>query len=411
MRRDESQSGHLSSIATSTIRAVLVTAFEPGLLSEHARDISQVDPGTCVLQYVCHSGPGSVKVLRRHWSAGEAPTVALAAEDPGCVSCAIAADLSAVLARFAGAGIDRATIVLPAGADPAHMALRLEARGTQPVAVSSIQLIADASRLAADLESGADADHWGALSWEGDQRWLAMAVGSLISAADCVILRNADDHADAAVAAALAHHINPNARITQDRLAPALSGFRAELAAAKRDAAGRPFAVAQPSAGVRSSVVTKARPCHPQRLIDAISSIARHVLRVEAQIWLPNRPREVLQLHVSARMASLDVAGLWLREDGDWSAVTPNRQAAAAMNWHPEWGEARTHFIVTTLDDGHRGGGAHDAICEQLEAVLFDDSELADTDAWAAIADPFEQWLGEYQPPADPGRAHPQSNL
>ena len=141
--------------------------------------------------------------------------------------------------------------------------------------------------------------------------------------------------------------------------------------------------------GVRLVLFSARRPFHPERLHDALDVLLDGVVRTRGRIWLATRPEAVLWLESAGGGLQVGHAGDWLdgAGPGAWEAASDERQAIAALGWHPRFGDRAQDLVVLS----------HAADPDEIDAVLrgalLTDLELAaGEDVWRALPDPFGWW-------------------
>ncbi len=142
------------------------------------------------------------------------------------------------------------------------------------------------------------------------------------------------------------------------------------------------------AADVTLSLFTAQRPFHPERLHAALDHLLDGVVRARGRIWLATRPADVLWLESAGGGLQIGHAGTWLDTDPvAWAHADPERRAAAALHWHPRWGDRLQQLTVLTCDADPA------AISAALRGALLDDDEIAAGEAaWRELADPFGWW-------------------
>ncbi|MCX6459149.1 MAG: GTP-binding protein [Actinobacteria bacterium] len=342
----------------------IVTGTRSADLAEHARALSNqtLEP---VLQYVFATASKQHALLRRHWLAGLAPTVTLIAENPDCIGCAIGADLI----RFAADNdTSQLAAILPPGTDATHMAQTVD---RQPHAHTRyVRALVDAHTVMADLASNDDLDNTEMVSWYGDQRWVAHAVIGLITTADQVLI-SGDYPAPETIA--VIKHLNPAARLhfAPPQFDESPATFR-NGPTTRRDPYAALKQPCEPAAGVRTSIIHEELPIHPQRLLDEITAVAGHVIRIDGDVWLASQSELAFRLHASAGIASLDPRGPWEITSDDSTQRAPV-----------------TRLVVTTTETA-AGNDPHVAVVLRMRASLLTRDEFgAGRALWDTFDDPF----------------------
>lgn len=162
----------------------------------------------------------------------------------------------------------------------------------------------------------------------------------------------------------------------------------------------------QPDAGVSLTLFTDRRPFHPARLHDALQQLAGAVVRARGDVlWIASRPDLALRVEIAGANALVGLLGPWLAtSDADaWERVDPARQAMAALDWDPYYGDRRAEIVVVSheLPAGE--------VSDVLRNALLTDAEMATgVDVWREYDDPFGDWHTE--PHSGPDSDVPESN-
>ncbi|GAA3246090.1 GTP-binding protein [Pseudonocardia petroleophila] len=396
---------------------VLTGLTAPGVEDVVTR-LRTLDPDVAVLHHDLRDvGAGLVRRRLRTRDADVTTTVELA---HGCVSCTLREDLLPQLRALAGpGGPARIVLHLDPVLEPENLCWSLlhvlvDGRPVvDEVELLGVVAVVDAGTWFADATGDATLPERGCpepgrAGDDADERTVAqVAVGQAEFADLLVVTGTADAWERARLDAVLA------------RLAPAAPRVRAGAldervfapGAARR---GRPDDVHAPllagtppldgDCGVRLVVFSARRPFHPERLHDALDVLLDGVVRARGRIWLATRPEAVLWLESAGGGLRVGHAGDWLDGAGDaaWEAASPQRQAIAALGWHPRFGDRAQDLVVLS----------HAADPDEIDAVLREalltDLELADPDAWGALPDPFGWWHTDPCAPAADAVAGPE---
>ena len=322
----------------------------------------------------------------------------------GCVSCTLREDvlpLIRVLARRPGTR----RIVL-------HLDPVLE---PEQVCWAVLHVLVDGSTLADDVRLGGvitvlDPPGWlvdaigedepadrGLAVLPDDERTLAQLVVGQAAFADLLVHPpDRDDPAEAwrrVRADAVLARLTPLApRIGVADLDPAdpLAGLPATARRGVPDTPHAPLLRGQPplgvDAGVALVVFTARRPFHPDRLHAAMDVLLDGVVRAAGRIWLATRPEAVLWVESAGGGLQLGYVDRWLaaQDEAAWATADAERRAAAALRWHPRWGDRRQELTVLTC------GADPEEVEAALHGALLTDAELLAGEAvWAHYPDPF----------------------
>lgn len=345
---------------------------------------------------------GTLRRRVRHRGLDQTTPVALA---HGCVACALREDVLPIV-RALGARVDVDLVVLHL--DPALTpeqvcyALLHVVSGDGPVTdertgtvdLRGVVAALDAGTWLADATgTGAVADRPDLAGIPGDERTLAQLVVGQVEFADLVVVDpGAAETWQLLRTEAVLRRLAPRATaVAPGRLDERvlLTGLPAGARRGRPDPAHAPLLAGEPPLGpeadVRLSLFTARRPFHPERLHAALDHLLDGVVRARGRIWLATRPSDVLWLESAGGGLQLGHAGTWLDTDpAAWAGADPERRAAAALHWHPRWGDRVQQVTVLTCD------GEPDAIRAALRGALLDDAEIAAGDAaWRELPDPF----------------------
>ncbi|ANY07358.1 ribosome hibernation factor-recruiting GTPase MRF [Pseudonocardia sp. HH130630-07] len=376
----------------------------------------QLDPDVVVLHHDLRDlGRGLVHRRLRDGGRDEHSVLEL---DHGCVSCTIRADVLPTLAALAGA-VPRVVLHLDPCLEPEPVCWALGAvlvdpgRGRAPcpatdlVDLRGVVTVLDPQTWLDDATGDVTLPERGLTTLPDDERTIAqLAVGQVEFADVLVTTRPAGPRPDPTVA--VLDRLAPTAprldvddadeRVFCTRLAP---GARRGVPGGVHEPLLRGAPSLDADAGVRTLVFSQRRPFHPDRLHDAIDTLLDGVVRARGRVWLATRPDAVLWLESAGGGLRIAHAGEWLDGAGPqaWDAAGADRQALAALAWHPRWGDRAQDLVVLCH------AADPDEIDAALRGALLTDAEVAaGQDAWSGLPDPFG-WAHD-EPCSDPEPAH-----
>jgi G3E family GTPase len=361
-------------------------------------------PGTAVVHHDLRAiGEG---VVRRRLRFAHTDTTTALELAHGCVSCTLREDVLPVLRKLiADARVRRIVLHLDPGVEPEPVCWTLanalvgDVTITELATIDAVLTVVDEASWLADATSDAElaevADREYGATPDDDRTLAQVAVGQ-VELADALIITGRADGWTAARTAAVLARLAPTAPHNRlDTLdTPAL--LAAIPAAARRGEVADAHAPLlrgapplEPDCGVALTLFTDRRPFHPQRLHAAIDMLLDGVVRTRGRVWVASQPDVALWLESAGGGLRVGHAGAWLAavDDTAWDRVDPQRQAKAALDWHPRYGD-RTQELVILSHQASPG-----AITATLrDALLTDDELAAGVAAWRRYPDPFGSW-------------------
>ena len=364
------------------------------------------EPGTAALHHDLAEVTSGV-VRRRLRVSGRTDHTAVLELAHGCVSCTLREDvLPLVRALARRPGVRRIVLHLDQVLEPEQVCwavLHVLVDGSTvagDVTMGGVITVVDAADWLTDAVSEQDVVDRGLAALPDDERTIAQLVVAQAEFADLLVYADEPNRVEgwrrARTDAVLARLTPLAGRIEAAALDPAapLAGLPAT---ARRGVPESPYATllrGQPSlrddCGVRLFVFTTRRPFHPERLHDAMNLLLDDVVRTKGRIWLATRPDAVLWLESAGGGLQVGYVGEWLaaREPAEaeaaWSVADPERRAAAALRWHPRYGDRVQELAVLTC------GADPDEIEQGLRRALLTDAEVvAGEGAWRYYPDPF----------------------
>jgi G3E family GTPase len=343
----------------------------------------------------------------------------------GCASCTLREDVLPLLAGLARtSGVAQIVLQLDPVLEPEQVCwavLHVLVDGVivaDLVDLRGVISVVDVETWLDDATCDDDVAERGLALLPGDERTLAQLVVGQAEFADLLVYAGENESWRQARADAVLDRLVPLAvRLRLDQLDRTLllddlpDGARR----GRPDNPHAPLLHGQPTLaadlGVRLVVFSARRPFHPERLHRALDALLVGVVRARGRIWLATRPDSVLWIESAGGGLRIGHVGDWLTAGGDddWDRAHPERRAAAALRWHPRWGDRAQEIAVLI----------HDADPTDIEAALhgalLDDDELAAGEAaWHTYPDPFGWWHTEpcddiATEPARNGPAHDRS--
>jgi len=368
--------------------------------------IRTAEPGTVVLHHDLRDvARGVVRRRLRLTDLDQATTLELA---HGCVSCTLREDILPLLRELGRRGdVHRIVLHLDPVLEPEQVCwavLHVLVGGatiTDSVDLRGVITVLDLDSWLADATDAAEPAEHGLSALPDDDRTIAQLVVGQAEFADLIVHTGTPEPWLLARTDAVLARLTPMApRLASSDLA--ISHLDRSLllddlpAGARRGRPDTPHAALlrgqpplHPQAGVQMITFTARRPFHPERLHTAIDVLLDGVVRARGRIWLATRPDACLWLESAGGGLQVGHVGDWLAtaDDDAWDSADPERRTAAALRWHPRWGD-RVQELTVLLHDADP-----DDIDAALRAALLTDTEIsAGEAAWQAYPDPFGWW-------------------
>ncbi|WP_353947100.1 GTP-binding protein [Streptomyces sp. HUAS MG91] len=368
--------GGLHADARRTVVKRLLTAV-PGSVALH-HDLATAGEGTVRRRVSDASG-----VL----ATGDAPLVA------DCACCALREDLVPELDRLAGDGTTRLAIVeLWDSVEPKAMAEVVVAHSGDELVLTNVITAVSPALVLPCLGNGDDLAEAGLAAAATDRRTVADTFARQVEYAPVLALVD-DPEADEQDHALLTQ-LHPTARrvdaASGELAALAFAGFDVEAAASAQHPACARLPQEADEAGVTTLVWHRTRPFHPERLYRALEDLCCAAARSRGRFWLADRPDSLLAWDCAGGALCVESAGPWLAAlpDAGWEAMPPVRRAAAALDWHPEYGDRCQHLVFTSP------GLDPDGIERLLGSCLLTDAEYAaGPEEWRRLPASFAPFL------------------
>ncbi|WP_326654198.1 CobW family GTP-binding protein [Streptomyces sp. NBC_01750] len=349
-------------------------------------------PGSVALHHdLATATEGALRRLVRdstgELSYGDAPLV------NDCACCALREDLVPELERLAADGLTRLAIVeLWDSVEPKAMAEVIVAHGGDALELTNVMTAVDPALVLPYLANGDDLAEVGLAAAATDQRTVGDTWARQLEYPPVLALVESEDADDED--RALLAQLHPTARQVpagSGELAQlAFAGFDVETAAAAQHPACALLPQEADEAGVATLVWHRRRPFHPERLYQALEDLCCAAARSRGRFWLADRPDTLLAWDAAGGALCVENAGPWLASlpDAAWDMVPPMRQAAAALDWHPEHGDCCQHLVFTSP------GLDRDGLAQLLESCLLTDDEYAaGPEAWKHLPAAFDSLL------------------
>ncbi|MFG2627077.1 CobW family GTP-binding protein [Streptomyces sp. NPDC048473] len=371
---------------------VLVAGLHADARKEVVDHFLRTVPGSVALHHdLTGAGDGAVRRLTRDGSGDLAREQTPLIND--CACCALREDLVPELERLAHGGLTRLAVVeLWDSVEPKAMAEVVAAHAGDLLILTNVITAVDPALVLPYLANGDDLSEAGLAAAPTDQRTIGDTFARQLEYAPVLALVD-NEEADSEDRALLTQ-LHPTARhvdVNSGELAEiAFAGFDVEAAAAAQHPACALLPQEADEAGVTTLVWRRRRPFHPARLYEALEDLCCAAARSRGRFWLADRPDTLLAWDAAGGALCVEGAGPWLASlpDAAWEMIPPIRQAAAALDWHPDHGDCCQHLVFTSP------GLDREGLERLLESCLLTDAEYAaGRDAWKHLPAAFDALL------------------
>lgn len=376
---------------------ILVSGLAEGAVAEVA-DQLLTEPGTVVLHHDLSEVASGV--VRRRFRQAGADYITVLELAHGCVSCTLREDVLPLIRELAGRpSVRRIVLHLDPVMEPeqvcwAVLHVLVDGRSVADcVHVSGVITVLDVARWLNDAVSDEEIAERGLAVIPDDERTVARLVVAQAEFADLLVVAGSTDlwrraRTDAVLArlTPLAPRIPPNALDPVVPLAGLPDGARRGVPDGPHATLLRGQPPLRGNCGVELVVFTARRPFHPMRLHDTMDLLLDGVVRARGRIWLATRPDAVLWLESAGGGLHVGYVDKWLAGQSEqaWADAEPERRVAAALRWHPRYGDRVQELTVLTC------GADPEEITEGLRGALLTDAELvAGEPVWRHYPDPF----------------------
>ncbi|MEU9317346.1 GTP-binding protein [Streptomyces sp. NPDC048295] len=378
--------------ARHQLPVVIVAGLHADARSEVVDRLLRAVPGSVALHHDLAGAPdGTVLRIVRDASGilsrGDTPLV------NDCACCALREDLVPELERMTDGGLTRLAVVeLWDSVEPKAMAEVIAGHGGDRLAVTGVITAVDPALVLPYLGNGDDLAEAGLAAAPTDQRTVGDTWARQLEYAPVLAVVD-NDEADEEDHALLAQ-LHPTARrvpaASAELARAAFAGFDVEAAAAAQHPACALLPQEADEAGVTTFVWHRRRPFHPERLYQALEDLCCAAARSRGRFWLADRPDTLLAWDAAGGALCVENAGPWLASlpDAAWEMAPPMRQAAAALDWHPEHGDCCQHLVFTSP------GLDQEGLERLLDSCLLTDAEYASgRESWKTLPAAFDSLL------------------
>ncbi|QDU72958.1 zinc metallochaperone GTPase ZigA [Mucisphaera calidilacus] len=325
----------------------------------------------------------------------------------GCICCTLREDLMVEVNRLAREGrFDYLLIEATGIAEPMPVAATFSFRDENDqslsdfAAIDTMVTVVDAANFLRDFDSQQDLRDRDMGMTDEDERTIVDLLTDQIEFANVIVINKCDlvDTHDVERLEGILHHMNPDAKLIRteqgriDLSAVIGTGLYDEDKASLmpgwiKELNGEHIPETE-EYGIASFVYRRRRPFHPQRLMNALQTGLKGVIRSKGYLWIATRPQYSGVWSQAGSSLQINPAGYW------FAAVSRERwpQDPETQDWIKElWdehvGDCRQEIVFIGVEMNR----------EQIEASLDDalvttEEMSAGPEHWRTFDDPLPSW-------------------
>ncbi len=325
----------------------------------------------------------------------------------GCICCTLREDLMVEVRKLAAEGrFDHLLIESTGIGEPMPVAATFSFRDENGQSLSDIATVdtmvtvVDAANFLRDFDSQQSLNDRQMGMGEEDQRTIVDLLTDQVEFANVIVINKCDlvSDAEAQRLEGILHHLNPDARILRvshgkvDLSQVVGTGLFDEERASQmpgwvKELKGEHTPETE-EYGISSFVYRRRKPFHPQRLMDAINSGLKGVIRSKGYLWIATRPHFCGVWSQAGASLQIDRAGYWFVAVGKerWPE-DPETREWIEEHWDDEVGDCRQEIVFIGADMNQQ------KIEEHLDAALLTDDEMrSGRESWRDFDDPLPSW-------------------
>jgi len=325
----------------------------------------------------------------------------------GCICCTLREDLMVEVNRLAQEGrFDHLLIEATGIAEPMPVAATFSFRDENGQSLSDIAAIdtmvtvVDAANFLRDFDSQQDLRDRELGMSEEDERTIVDLLTDQIEFANVIVINKCDlvEPSDVERLEGILHHMNPDARLARTQRGQVdLSQVVGTGLYDEEKASMMPGWIKELNGehipeteeyGIGSFVYRRRRPFHPKRLMDAIESGMKGVIRSKGYLWVASRPHYCGVWSQAGSSLQIDRAGYWFAAVGKdrWPEDPETREWIEEL-WDDDVGDCRQEIVFIGVEMDRK------AMEAKLDAALVTDAEMAaGPEHWRQFEDPLPSW-------------------